>query len=262
MALLPRGNFSFITDNDERQMLRSAFTAIESVPGGWNALLPEPEAGRGFMFQSVISGSVMYQINQAIDANYGGHSGSSYGWTMRQMQGIARLGWEQYVQLRLNAAAMPPPLPMAAVAAAAPGGGGVPILLEPATTLYDGVPCVCPICYENHDDTALAVNDGTGNNPITCGHTFHQACILDWTRLGRRSCPVCRGNIASLSRVLHIPSPLEALPVLPPPPPPVLPSPPPRQNWCTRLFRKPGGKKTRKQKMKKVKKSHRRKTRR
>jgi hypothetical protein len=28
---------------------------------------------------------------------YSGHSGSSYGWTMRMMQRLARIGWETFV---------------------------------------------------------------------------------------------------------------------------------------------------------------------
>ncbi len=41
------------------------------------------------------------QINTKILELYSGHSGSSYGWTMRQMQFIAKNGWDAYVKERM-----------------------------------------------------------------------------------------------------------------------------------------------------------------
>ena len=96
----PRGNFSFINCEFTREMLQSAFDAVESVQGGWEALLPEPV--NGFMFSPRPPGSVLRQIDIAISERFDGHLGSSYGCTMRNMQGIARLGWDDYVRFYLN----------------------------------------------------------------------------------------------------------------------------------------------------------------
>jgi hypothetical protein len=45
MALPRRGDFSFISDNETRDVLQSAFTVCERIPGAWNLLLPEPPSG-------------------------------------------------------------------------------------------------------------------------------------------------------------------------------------------------------------------------
>lgn len=50
-----------------------------------------PEDGKGFMFSEHPN---LTRINNAM--KYGGHSGSSYGWTMRQMEYIAKHGWDLF----------------------------------------------------------------------------------------------------------------------------------------------------------------------
>jgi hypothetical protein len=224
LVIPPRGDFSFIPADvmDERGMLRDAFTAVESVPGGWAALMPEP-AGRGFMFSARPAGSVLAQIDAAIAATPSGnnHSGSTYGWTMRQMQGIARLGWPAYVTLRLNrmaaaAAHAPPhghahhhghaPHPGHAhhpghhhgyAAAAGPVVGAVAVF-----SVRDGQDTICPICFEplqlaagNVRVVSDATQDGTEAHPVRCGHKFHRDCINGWLAK-HHTCPMCRGNVS------------------------------------------------------------------
>ncbi len=85
------GDFSFVEDVATREMFDDAYNAIEAVWGGWEFMERDPGEG-GFMF----SGD---PYSAAIQKNmkYDGHSGASYGWTMRVMQKIARVGWDRFV---------------------------------------------------------------------------------------------------------------------------------------------------------------------
>jgi hypothetical protein len=85
------GDFSFVEDVATGEMFDDAYKAIEAVWGGWEFMERDPGEG-GFMF----SGD---PYSAAIQKNmkYDGHSGASYGWTMRVMQKIARVGWDRFV---------------------------------------------------------------------------------------------------------------------------------------------------------------------
>ena len=176
-------------------MLRDAFQAIESIPGGWEALIPEPGAG-GFMYSSPAPGSIRHRINQAINATPSGqgHSGSSYGWTMRQMQAIARFGWEQYVQLVRNA--------QAHYAQPAVPPQQAPNLFDETarTSAMNGNSPGCAICMENLENNVYVIDDGTvADGPVKCGHKFHKACIEGWVRnKANPTCPMCRGRISKI----------------------------------------------------------------
>lgn len=97
-----RGDFSFLNSTSEIAMLEDAFAAMGRVEGSWEYLgRPEvPDKETGFMFTR---DGLVNQIGNEIDkAGTIGHSGSSYGWTMRQMEYIAKNGWDAYVTLRLE----------------------------------------------------------------------------------------------------------------------------------------------------------------
>ncbi len=99
-----RGDFSFLPERlaHEKRMLEDAWSAMESVEGSWEYLARPgvPEEGSGFMFSR---DPFITQISNHVDKNGTiGHSGSSYGWTMRQMETIAKNGWDNYVTLRLT----------------------------------------------------------------------------------------------------------------------------------------------------------------
>ena len=85
------GDFSFVEDVATREMFDDAYMAIDAVWGGWEFMERDPGEG-GFMYSSD-------PYSAAIQKNmkYDGHSGASYGWTMRVMQKIARVGWERFV---------------------------------------------------------------------------------------------------------------------------------------------------------------------
>lgn len=92
------GDFSFMPRETERQMLKDAYDGISRVDGGWAYLARSdvPEKNKGFMFTR---DPIIDEISQEIDKDGKiGHSGSSYGWTMRQMECIAKFGWNGYIE--------------------------------------------------------------------------------------------------------------------------------------------------------------------
>ena len=53
-------------------------------------------------------------------------------------------------------------------------------------------------CAREHDANDICCICISGGNiiPMTvCGHSFHQACIQQWLRTGRKDCPTCRRNL-------------------------------------------------------------------
>jgi hypothetical protein len=93
--ILP-GRFSDLGfDSNDVAMLDDAWAAVTKAEK-WG-YLKEADIG-SFMFGN-------YPEVEAINKHmaYGGHSGFSYGWTMRQMEGIAKHGWTAYVASRVAA---------------------------------------------------------------------------------------------------------------------------------------------------------------
>ena len=80
----------------DRQMIESAFQAVSSVEGGWEFLKTYEPGEGGFMFSN--PPPKMKEINDAVSKGYEGHSGASYGGTMRVIQYIAQKGWDAYVE--------------------------------------------------------------------------------------------------------------------------------------------------------------------
>ena len=72
-------------------MLADAYQAIAATDMWDYMRLPTTPGKDGFMFSSAIELAV---INAAM--KYTGHSGASYGWTMRQMEAIAKEGLDVY----------------------------------------------------------------------------------------------------------------------------------------------------------------------
>ena len=88
-------DFSFITDKSTRFMVEDAYNAVDSTPGAWEVLRTwEPE--KGFMFSH-------HPVIDAVGKKmYDGHSGASYGFTMRHMQLLAKVGYEEYKRKLLS----------------------------------------------------------------------------------------------------------------------------------------------------------------
>ncbi len=85
------GDFSFVKDEMTRIMFDDAYKAIDSIFGAWEFVKGDPGDG-GFMFSSD-----PYSVAISKAMKYNGHSGASYGWTMRVMQRIAKVGWDRFV---------------------------------------------------------------------------------------------------------------------------------------------------------------------
>ena len=82
-----------MTDND-KEMVQDAINAVTRTEmWEYMAKWSTPDKD-GFMFSTDTELEI---INKKIE--YGGHSGSSYGWTMRQVEYIAKNGFDAYVDL-------------------------------------------------------------------------------------------------------------------------------------------------------------------
>ena len=74
----------------EQEMLEDAYQAIEKT-NMWDYMKKDPTGG--YMFTD---DEQLRIINRNLE--YQGHSGSSFGWTMRTMQQIAKLGEEKFIK--------------------------------------------------------------------------------------------------------------------------------------------------------------------
>ena len=87
-------DFETIYDAHESLMLTDAHQAITTC-NLWDWMREfRPKSGEGFMFSNHPN---LDRINE--EMKYQGHSGASYGWTMRQMESIAKIGWEEHKNL-------------------------------------------------------------------------------------------------------------------------------------------------------------------
>lgn len=91
-------NYSDLFDENDAEMLQDMDETITKL-NLWDWMKTfEPEEGKGFMFSDHPNLELIRE-----NSSYGGHSGSSYGWTMRMMQCIAQMGWEDFRYERLAA---------------------------------------------------------------------------------------------------------------------------------------------------------------
>lgn len=109
MKSYPRGDFSFILDCQsyrgtgygvtmEMQMFGDAFKSIESIEGGWEFMASDEPGDGGYMFGRSKNDAIREKIDDAIGKNDTcGHSGASYGMTMRAMQYLAKNGWTAFI---------------------------------------------------------------------------------------------------------------------------------------------------------------------
>jgi hypothetical protein len=91
---IAEGDFKSLKLSDlDCEMLEDAYQAVTKA-NRWSFLRrPDVPGDNGFMFSE-------WPQMKDIDAHmeYGGHSGASYGMTMRQMEFIAKKGWDAYVE--------------------------------------------------------------------------------------------------------------------------------------------------------------------
>jgi hypothetical protein len=88
------GKFEYISNNSERLMLINAWQAI-TMTENWNFVKQPIES---FSFSNDPRINII--SNKMVELGYNGHSGSSFGYTMRAMQYIANNGEEKYKETR------------------------------------------------------------------------------------------------------------------------------------------------------------------
>ena len=90
IEFLGNGQFEYVQDTHSREMLVNAWQAITSTEL-WDFVKQDTDT---FMFSSDPRINIIG--NKMVELGYGGHSGSSFGWTMRNMQYLARYGEEEF----------------------------------------------------------------------------------------------------------------------------------------------------------------------
>jgi len=88
-------DFSFMEQNSA-DMLYTAYICVNKAEA-WDALANFKELSYMFCEDPFIK-ELMYTIS----TNYNGHSGCSLGWTMRQLECIAKFGYTEYSGLYTN----------------------------------------------------------------------------------------------------------------------------------------------------------------
>lgn len=88
-TIFKKGNFDYIVDPHSRTMILSAYKAINTLEL-WYQMKTYGE--------SEMTGPTVSRIYKKIEEQgYGGHSGCSFGWTMRIMQMIAEDGEQEFM---------------------------------------------------------------------------------------------------------------------------------------------------------------------
>ena len=146
------------------------------------------------MFNIPERGSIREQINTALsETNTGGlHSGASYSYTMRQMQGIASLGWDQFATLWLNANAAHGDVVVT---------NNITFACVPMTTA--DTEHICRICFDPLESNIVVLcNSIPQDEHACCGHKYHRACIQGWITRDHDTCPACRATIVEIHPLL------------------------------------------------------------
>jgi hypothetical protein len=87
VAMPAAPDFSFITNDSSRSCIETGYKGVQRSEG-WNLI--RNFTGESFMFTN---DQEIKRIMKAVNDEYGGgHSGSSIGWTMRQLERISHIG--------------------------------------------------------------------------------------------------------------------------------------------------------------------------
>jgi len=90
------GDFSFINDPLMREVLQYDYTQINNITGAWNAFRNH-DSNCSFMFDT--NGDIRNIITSKMSDS---HSGASMAISLRNMEYIAKNGWDKYVKMRKN----------------------------------------------------------------------------------------------------------------------------------------------------------------
>jgi hypothetical protein len=95
LVKVPPGDFSWCTDGP---MLADAYQAVTAAEA-WDFLRTEtPPGEKGYMFWSHPTQKKIESHMKLLET----HSGASYGWTMRQMEAIAKRGWHSWAANQMD----------------------------------------------------------------------------------------------------------------------------------------------------------------
>ena len=89
--MTPRGDFSFVTESMDREWLTHDFQVVEKMPGAWE-MLRDHDPDQNFLWETQ---SLFWDILK--ESMWWGHSGASMAISLRNMERIAKIGWDAYV---------------------------------------------------------------------------------------------------------------------------------------------------------------------
>ena len=93
------GDFTFFKDMMSKSIMEPTFTVLTDKDFDFLKNYNPPK-DYGFMFtQKETKPLKLIEIERKICDAYSGHSGASFGWTMRQLEFISKEGWNNYVKL-------------------------------------------------------------------------------------------------------------------------------------------------------------------
>jgi hypothetical protein len=90
------GKFIYVKDDNKKEMLQNAWTAITQLDL-WDYMKRDTDS---YMMSSDKEINIITE--KMAELGYDGHSGASFGWTMRQMQYIAEHGEDNYMESYLT----------------------------------------------------------------------------------------------------------------------------------------------------------------
>ena len=89
------GKFIYVKDDNKKEMLQNAWTAITQLDL-WDYMKRDTDS---YMMSSDKEINIITE--KMAELGYDGHSGASFGWTMRQMQYIAQHGEDDFMDTYL-----------------------------------------------------------------------------------------------------------------------------------------------------------------
>ena len=87
-----QGNFDYIKCQKSKEMIENAYKAVNQLEL-WHFMKKDCES---YMMTS--SPEINKIANKMIELGYDGHSGFTFGWTMRQIQSIAKQGEKKFME--------------------------------------------------------------------------------------------------------------------------------------------------------------------
>jgi hypothetical protein len=95
-------DFTFIKDVDSRNNILNAYNAVTKC-NAWEFLKNfRPEDVDGCLYCSHPKIYKIYETMETCTPKISNHSGSSFSWTMREIQKIAKIGYEKYKDNKLR----------------------------------------------------------------------------------------------------------------------------------------------------------------